>query len=349
MGTQRIVGLVVALVLVAGTFVYLRRQAPSKPVLRICTWSNYFPDHVLKEFKEKTGIQVEMSYMSSNEELFAKLKAGATGFDIVQPSDYMVRQMGRLGMLAALDHSRLPHLSDLDPYYTNLPYDPGLKISIPFTWGTTGIAINTAKVPVPADGVSWKTLFETADPKHTSLLDDMREVFAAVFRLRGLDINTKDLPALTAGKADIAQAKGRILMFTSEPKPLLLSEELTVAHVYSTDAVQAHAENPKIRYFIPKEGGTLWTDNFAVPVSSQHVEEAHLFMDYFLNPDNALPILLQGHLATPNKTAKLKLPPDEVNDPNIYPSAEVLKKMEFLEDIGDGLPVMSREWTELKT
>jgi spermidine/putrescine transport system substrate-binding protein len=261
----------------------------------------------------------------------------------------MVRQMARLNMLAPMNHARLPHLSDLDPYYTNLSYDPGLLHSVPFTWGTTGLAVNTAKVKVPGDGVSWKLLYESPDPRHTSLLDDMREVFGGIFKMRGLPLNTADPKAIALAKAEISGVKSKILMFTSEPKPLLLREELTVAHVFSTDAIQANAENPQIKYFIPKEGGTVWTDNFAIPVSAKHIEEAHVFIDYFLTPENVMSILLENHLATPNRSARLKLPPAVSSDPNIYPPPEVMKRMEFLEDIGESLQLMSRGWTELKT
>ena len=349
MGTQRIVSLFVAIALILGGVIYFRNHAASRPVLHVIAWSNYFPDNVLAEFQKKTGIAVELSIMSSNEELFAKLKAGATGFDVIQPSDYMVRQMAKLSMLTPLDHARIPHVSDIDDFYTQQPYDPGLKYSVPFTWGTTGIAINTAKVPVPAEGVSWKILLDSPDPKHTSLLDDMREVFAAVFRWHDLGINTLAIPEIEKAGKEIRRIKGHILMFTSEPKPLMLSEELTVAHIYSSDANQAHAENPKIRFFIPKEGGTLYTDNFSIPSSSKHIDEAHAFIDYFLTPENAVPILTVNHLATPSKAAKAQLPPAEASDPNIYPGPEVLKKMQFLDDLGEAAPVMSRVWTELKT
>lgn len=347
MGT-RIAFLLGVLVVIASLIFYMRRTTRAERI-RLCTWSNYYPEEILEDFTRKTGMKLELSYISSNEELLAKLKAGAGGFDVIQPSDYMVRQLITLGMLRDLDHSQLPYLRHVEEFYKNLPYDPGLKYTVPFTWGTTGIAINTERVKIPAEGVSWGLLFESPDPKHTSFLDDMREVFTAALSYRGKSINTKDRISITQAQRDIAAVKDKILMFTSEPKPFLLKEEITIAHAYSADGIQAHVENPKMEYFIPKEGGVIWTDNFAIPKTSPNARLAHVLINYFLDPENALKIALTNHLASPNKTAKARLPNGALENPNLYPPPEILWKMQFLEDPGEGLALLNRLWTELKT
>lgn len=350
MGTKRLAIFLGVLAVIIGAIFVLKPTGTSKPEpLRIFTWSNYYPEEMLKDFTAKTGIPLELSYFSSNEELFAKFKAGATGYDVIQPSDYMIRQMAKADMLAPMDHSKLTNLNNIEDFYLNPPYDPGLKHSVPFTFGTTGIAVNTAKVKVPEEGVSWKLLFETGDLKHTSVLDDMREVFAGVLLLRGKPLNTKDPISLEAAKNDLTKVKAKILMFSSEPRPLLLKEETTVAHIFSVDAVQAAVENPNIKYFIPLEGATIWTDNFAIPKSSQRVAEAHAFINYFLDADNAAKIAVTNHLALPNKTAKPKLPPEHLDNPGYYPSEEARKRLEFLDDPGEQLNLINRMWNELKS
>jgi len=349
MGTQRLAGLLIALACVIGGILFLRSKVAQTNTLRICTWSNYFPEESLQRFTDATGIRVELTYISSNEELFAKLKAGATGFDIIQPSDYITRRLIALSMLAPLDPRLLTNLHHLDPYYFTLSYDPGLKYSVPFTFGTTGIAINTANVSVPEEGVSWSFLLDSKDPSHTSLLDDMREVFAAVLFWKGLSPNTRQIASLEEAKTGIAEAKNKVLMFTSEPKALLLRGELSIAHAFSVDAIQAGRENPQIKYFIPKEGGIIWTDNFAIPTTSNRPEEAHRFINFFLDPQNNKKVVEENWLATPNKTSKDLLPEEVRNNPNLYPSSEMLQKLHFLEELGDTLPRLSRMWTELKS
>ncbi len=349
MGTQRLVLLAVAFIAIVGAIFFLKPPTNRAPVLRFITWSSYYPDNILNEFTAETGIKLELSYISSNEELFAKFKAGATGFDLIQPSDYMVRQMAHLGMLIPIDHSKLSNLNHIDDYFKNLPYDPDMKYSVPFTFGTTGIALNTDKVKVPEAGVTWNMLFQSPDFKHTSLLDDMREVFGAAFLWRGLSLNTHDTKALDQARKDIVAIKPKILMFSSEVRPLLTAGEVLIAHAYSVDGVQAHVDNPAIQYFIPKEGGTLWTDNFAIPKSGARTNEALQFINFFLDPKHAVQISTQNHLATPNKTAKEMLPEDQKGNPNLYPPPDVMKRLEFVEDLGTQLPIMSREWTELKS
>jgi spermidine/putrescine transport system substrate-binding protein len=349
MGTQRIVSLFLALVCIIGGIIFLRSKVSQTNTLRVCTWSNYFPDKSLEEFTAKTGIRVELTYISSNEELFAKLKAGATGFDIIQPSDYITRRLIALSMLAPLEPRLLTNLHHIDPYFFKLSYDPNLKYSVPFTFGTTGIAVNTSKVPVDTQDISWSFLFDSKDPKHTSLLDDMREVFAAVLFLKGISPNTRDLASLEDSKGTISQAKNRVLMFTSEPKALLLKGELSISHMYSVDAIQAARENPNIKFFIPREGGIIWTDNFAIPATSTRIEEAHRFINFFLEPEQNLKIVEENWLATPNKTAKAMLPESIQKNPQLYPPAEVVKTLSFLEELGETLPRISRMWTELKS
>lgn len=349
MGTQRITSLFLALFIIVGGILFLRSKVAETNSLRVCTWSNYFPESSLQEFTKDTGIKVELTYISSNEELFAKLKAGASGFDIIQPSDYITRRLIALSMLAPLDKRLLTHLHHIDPYYFNLPYDPGLQYSVPFTFGTTGIAVNTQKVKLAQDELSWDFLLRSPDPNHTSLLDDMRESFAAILFAKGLSPNTRDLATLEQAKDDLAQSKDSILMFTSEPRALLLKGELNISHAYSVDAIQAHRDNPNIRFFIPKEGGIIWTDNFAIPKTSSRPEEAHQFINFFLDPDNNLKIVEENWLATPNKTAKAMLPESVRNDPHLYPDSETLKKLIFLEELGPALKKLSRLWTELKS
>ncbi|MBI1860844.1 MAG: spermidine/putrescine ABC transporter substrate-binding protein [Deltaproteobacteria bacterium] len=347
MGSQKFITLVAAVVIAVGGFLFVRGRHQSD-VLRVVTWSNYLPESSLAKFTQETGIRVELSYISSNEELLAKLKAGVTGYDVIQPSDYMVRQMVGLGMLAPLDHSLLKNLIHIDSYYRDLPYDKGFKFSIPFNWGTTGIAINSEKVNV-GENVGWDILFKSPDPKHTSFLDDMREVFAAAFRRKGKSVNSTDPASLEEARATIAQARSQILVFTSEPKPLLLSGEVNIAHIYSVDGLAAAAENPKIKYFIPKEGGVVWTDNLAIPKASARVADAHRFIEFFLDPENALVVVKDKWLASPNKEVVARIPDGERKNKGLYPPDDVKRGLTFLEDIGETLLQLNRLWTDLKS
>ena len=328
MGDQRILkqffNVLFAVALMGGIGFWLARKSTEKsaPVLRICAWSNYLPEEVLADFHKQTGIRVELSFISSNEELFAKLRAGATGFDLIQPSDYMSRQMIRLGMLRELDHSRLGNLTNLMPEARNAAWDPGLKYTVPFSWGTTGLVVNAAKVSLaelasssasslpPGEGrqaPGWELLFESPDPHHTSLLDDMREVFSAMLIWKGTSPNldakhtiadaSNSLQILETARGGLQTVREKILMFTSEPRQYLVRSELNIAHAYSMDALQAGAEKPDFHYFIPRQGAVRWADNFAIPASARHLDEAYRFLDFILEAKVASHLALRGRFS----------------------------------------------------
>ncbi|NDE15672.1 spermidine/putrescine ABC transporter substrate-binding protein [bacterium] len=358
MGDQRILktvltvikaGVAIGLIGAIGYRFANRNSENAKPVLRVCAWSNYLPDEVLEEFQSRTGIKVELSLVSSNEELFAKLKAGATGFDVIQPSDYMSRQMIRLGMLREIDHAQLKNLGNLADDSRNPVWDPDLKYTIPFSWGTTGLVINTNKISLaPGEIPGWGMLFETPDPKHTSLLDDMREVFSAMLIWKGLTPNVRDSLQLAGAQDNLRKIREKILMFTSEPRQYLARSELNIAHAYSMDAIQASEIRPEFKFFIPREGAVRWADNFAIPISARHVAEAYQFLDFTLDARIASQLALKGRFSTPNQAAWQLLPDSERTNPVLYPPKETLARLHYLEDLGDALVVMNRMWAELK-
>lgn len=340
----------VALIAAIGlAFLFFRSDtgAEKKRPLLVYGWSNYFPDDVLQEFTVRTGTPVEMSFITSNEELFAKLRAGSNDYDIIMPSDYMVRQMHRLGMLTALDHSQIPHLSHIDPRFRKFPYDPGLKVSVPFVLGTTGIAINTERVKLSSDDISWDLLLRSPYPRNTSMLDDVREVFAVATLMSGGKYNDHDAASIERAAGKIREAKLKITLFTTEPLNLLEREEIWIAHTYSTHGVLAAQKNPKIKYFIPKEGGTLWTDNLAIPSTSRDHRSAHAFINFLAEPEIAARLARHHRLATPNLSAKKLLRPDEIR-PEAYPDDKTMKRLYFMDDLGDSLGMISRLWTEVK-
>ena len=167
--------------------------ATGSKVVNLAIWSNYIKPEVLTEFEKRTGIKVQVSNYSSNEELLAKLQAGASGYDVVVPSDYMVFAMSKLGLLKELDFTQLPNFKSIDPKYLKKQFDPANKYSIPYDWGTTGIAVNRTLYKGKIAG--WKDLFNNADlAGKVTLLDDVRETIGAALKAQGLSLNSKVRP-----------------------------------------------------------------------------------------------------------------------------------------------------------
>jgi spermidine/putrescine transport system substrate-binding protein len=177
----------------------------------------------------------------------------------------------------------------------------------------------------------------------------MREVFGAAFLWKGKSINSSKPEDVNFAQTLLKKVKSEEVIFSSEPRALIERGEIDIAHIYSSDGIQASANNPKIKFFIPKEGATIYTDNFAIPKTSTRTKEALAFINFFLDPEVAARLAVENLLATPNQTVKQKLPPEAIHGPFHYPGSEIMKRLYFLFDIGESLPVMSRAWTELKS
>ncbi len=318
-------------------------------IVNLAIWSNYASPELLAEFEKKTGIKVQISNYSSNEELLAKLQAGATGYDVVVPSDYMVFAMIKLGLLSELDYSRLPHSKSLDPRFLKKPYDLENRFSVPYDWGTTGIAVNRDLYKGEMKG--WKNLFNNPDlAGKFTLLDDVRETTGAALKMAGLSLNTRKAEDLQKAKAILFRARDHLKGFTSEPMMPLVAGETAVAHAYLSDALQARAKlgGKKIEYVIPEEGATLWIDNLVIPRGVLHSTEAHEFINFMLEAKSNVSTVMSVFVAPANQEAFALLPKEFQTNPVLFPSAEVLAKAEMMQDLGDATPLWDRVWTEVK-
>ena len=315
-------------------------------------WSEYIDPEIYTQFEAETGIKVVEDNFSSNEELLAKLQGGATGYSLIVPSDYTVSIMKDEGMLAKLDHANVPNLSNLGENFKNLPYDPGNEYCAPYQWGTTGIGYLDGEVDEPT---SWAAIFEP-DPNapyygRYTMLDDVREGFAAALVYLGYDINTVDENQLEEAKALLINAKAGLAGFDSDTyEDLLASGENLLAHGWNGDFLLAQEDNENIAYVIPKEGGVVWVDNVCIPstVSPEQKLAAEMFIDFLLRPDIGAMLSEWNYYASPNAAAEKLLDPEFLEDPTVYPPADVLEKLQYIEPVGEAEALYQRLWDEVK-
>lgn len=322
--------------------------ASSSRVVNLAIWSNYVSPELLAEFEKKTGIKVQISNYSSNEELVAKLQAGASGYDVAVPTDYMVFAMIKLGLIQPLDFSQLPNFKHVDPQFLKKNYDPENKFSVPYDWGTTGIAVNRTLYKGQIKG--WKDLFNNPElAGKFTLLDDVRETIGAALKAQGYSLNSKNPEELKKAKELLFKVRGKVKGFTSEPMMPLVNGETAVAHAYLGDALQARRQTGgKIEYIIPEEGGTFYIDTLVVPKGATHVKEAHEFINFLLLPESNVATVKAVMVAPANKDTRALLPPELKNDPSLFPSPAVMSKREMMEDLGDATALWDRIWTEVK-
>lgn len=338
--------LVATLVLI-GLLVLAAPMASAQQVLNIYNWASYMDDEVLAQFEREYGIRVIYNVFSNNEELHARLKAGASGYDVIFPSDYMVEVLIEEDLLQPIPHEAIPNLVHIDERFLNPPFDPGNQYSVPYFWGTTGIGVNTRYVKEPV--TSWDILWNPKYRGRIAMLNDAREVFAVALKRMGKSINERDIASLEAAKELLVEQKPLVLVYDSDnTKNLLLSEEVWIAHAYSGDVLMAAEEDPDIVYVVPEEGGAMWMDVMAIPKTARNVDGALKFINFILRPDIAAKLSESIAYASPNRSALELISEEVLEDPAIYPPEEVMEKLEWLDDLGDLTVTVDRLWTEIK-
>lgn len=330
--------------------------APKVRELRIFTWSDYLRPELIAEFEKENNAKVKLDFLSSNEELLAKLQlslqSSAAGYDLIQPSDYMVVIMKKLDLLQKVDKAKLSFLKDFDPSFLTPSYDPNLEFSIPFAWGTTGLAINTKLAPKldPNGDVSWKELFENPLYKgKTSMLEDPKEALHLALRIKGKALATATAADIDEAFAYLKKHKDNLRAITTEVRPLIEAGDCAICHAYSGEVLTVGMTRPEIKYVVPKEGATLWVDNFAIPKNAQNLDLAYAFLNKLLSAEGAKQFTEATHYATPNLASKKLLPKEFADNLFIFPDAKLKKRLQMMTERTDVMSQIEKGWTELKS
>jgi spermidine/putrescine-binding protein len=314
--------------------------------LNFYNWTDYIADDTIPNFEKETGIKVTYDNYSSNDELFAKLSGGATGYDIVVPTDATLVKMVHAGLVEPIDLANIPNVTNLDDRFRNAAYDPGNKYSIPWQWGTTGIGYDKTKVTDTVD--DWDALKLPAVKGKSSYLDEARDAFAMALFALGKDPNTTNTDDLDAATQYLIDLKKNMKSITSDYQDPLKSGELLMSQAYSGDVFTIQGDNEHVEYILPKSGAFSWVDNMAVPKGATHQANAEMFMNYILEPKVGAALTNFVSYGSPNKAATPYIDKAILNNPLIYPPADVLAKLPFQKDIGEDELEYSDRWTTVK-
>lgn len=318
------------------------------PELNLAIWPNYLSAETVARFTAETGIRVNVTNYSSNEELLAKIQGGASGIDVAVPSDYMVGVLVKLGLLEKLDLAKVPAVAGLSPGSMKQPFDPNNEHSLPYSWNLGGIAVNRALWKDPV--VSWRDLLD--NPKLAgkfSLLDDVREVTAAVLLMQGKNVNTVDEADLKAAKEQLLKTRKNVKMFIADTIDVVRNKEVAVAHAYMSDTLQAAAKDPGIEFVVPSEGATRSIDNLVILKSAAHKDAALKLIDFVLRKENYL-VFVKAMRAGPVVTLGPEdLPEDLRRNTAMFPTPAMLAKTQRLVDLGEKNRLYEDIWTAVKT
>jgi spermidine/putrescine transport system substrate-binding protein len=329
--------------------------------LHLYNWNNYLAPETVKRFEEFCKCTVVQTYYSDNEELLAKLAAGAKGHDMYVPTTNAMQALIRSGRLRPIDKAQLPNLKNIDPAYLNTPFDPGNKFSVPYAYTTSIIGYNDEKVKelgLPTD--TWALVF---DPRHLekikgriTVLDSAGELFAAALLYLGYSANDVDPKHWDEAAVVIKKAKPYWAAFNSSS----YSKELTVGniwvvHGYSNDVFQANldaqAAGRKFRILqgMPKEGAVLGLDNMVIDKSAPRPDLALKFMNFMLEGRNSAELTNLVGSGNPNAAAVQFIKPEVLKYPTIFPDKAVQAKLVEVTDLTPKQRrLRNKLWTEIR-
>ena len=314
--------------------------------LYIYNWTYYTPDSVIEKFEKEYGVDVIYDSFASNEEMFAKLKAGGSGYDLVFPSGDYVSIMKAEKMLETIDKTRLKNLGNIDPVVLKkATYDPTMEFSVPYYFGAAGVAVNTEKVPNFEK--SW-SIFSRKDLKgRMTMLDDMREVIGDALAFLGYSVNAvKPEELAAAAKLINEQWKPNLTKFDAEAFAKgFAAGEFWVVQGYAESVYEEIPEDKKAStaFFIPKEGGPSYIDSMCILKGSKNLDAAHKFIDFIHRPEIYAEFTDEfGFPATANVPARA------LKKETPYYSAESLETTELKEDVGENLAAYDKVWQEIK-
>ncbi len=343
-----------ALLLLVGT-------ARAEDVLHLYNWNNYLAEETLRRFEQRCQCRVKQDYYSDNEEMLAKLEAGAVGYDLLVPTGNAVESLIRRDALRPLDKTKLPHLANVKPEFRNPWFDPDNRYSVPYASTVTLIGYNVEKLralDLPTD--TWALIFE---PRHlekirgkVTVLNSQRELMAAAMKYLGYSVQEADPARWDEAKRLILRAKPYWATFSNSTyiKDLAIGN-IWVAHGYSNDMFRAREDAKAagrpftIGFTTPKEGAVLAVDSYVLHQSGRRPDLAHRFIDFMLEGENAADVSNLIGAGNTNAAATPHIRPEIAREPAIFPPPTTMARLEMLRDFDPKMRrTLSRLWTEIK-
>ena len=333
------------------TLMPYKSMAAEEKKLNVYNWDTYIGETTLADFNAATGIDAKMDLFGSNDELFAKLKAGNPGYDVIVPSSNYIERMVKANMLMPIDHAKVPNIANLDKQFQDADFDPGRKYSLAYMWGTFGIGYRKSKAKATPD--SWHLLLD--DPTYAgriSIQGTAEFGFGIALKTLGYNWNSTDATELGKAKDLLIASKKNIKIFAKDNgQDLLASGDVDVCAEYSGDIVQVMKADTTndLGYVIPKEGSNRWQDTVAIAAGAPHPENAHAFLNFIVDGQNNANIVKTIGYATPNAAGRALMDDEYKNNKNIFPSDEQLAMCDPGKYLGeDATKYRDELWTAIQ-
>lgn len=319
----------------------------STQVLNIYNWDEYIDPQILTGFEEEFDVEINYQTFGDSEDMLAKVRAGPVPYDIVVPTDYVVEIMRREELLAPLDKDNIPNFENVDPLFLDPTYDPGNRYCAPYQWGTTGVGYNIQETG--GEIQSWGDLFAPEFAGEVAWQNAVRDGLAPILIYLGYSPNTTDPDKIQEAADFLKEHSENIAAYTEDTADnMLAAGEVDLAQAWNGDIVGMMQDNTDIRYVIPKEGSTIWSDNMCILATAEHKALAEKFINYILDPEVGAVLSNYLHYPSPNKAAIPYLDEDDRNNPAMYPPEEIRSRLFFLSDVGASvMQTYEAAWAEV--
>lgn len=322
--------------------------------LYVYNWGQYIEPEVITLFEEETGLSVSYEEFETNEAMYPKVASGASNYDLICPSDYMIQKMIEEDLLAPINFENVPNIQFIGEEYLEQSeaFDPGNLYSIPYCWGTVGIIYNKTMVQEPVN--SWTILWDEKYYDNVLMQNSVRDAFGITLKMLGHSLNSTNMNELYEARNKLQQQlrSGNVQAYVvDQVRDKMLDNTAALGVIYSGEASYTISENEDLAYVVPDEGSNVWIDSWVIPKTSKNKENAELFLNFLCRPDIACMNFEYICYSTPNTEVYDLLEDEELkNDEVLFPDEEILERCEPFQYLGEEMDQIYYElWKEVKS
>ena len=317
--------------------------------LHLFNWGNYTSPEMIKKFEDKYGVKVTITDFDSNDTALAKLEAGGAGFDLAVPSAGFVGIYAEKGLIAKLDHAKLPNIKNIAPEWVDVEWDKGREWSVPWQWGTTGVSVNTKDY---AGDINTSAIFMNPPAElagKINVIPEMGDVMALATMYEGGKVCDEDPAIMKKVRDDLLAAKPNWLSMDYSTVEKMTNHDYSATVDWNGSGLRARLANPDVKWGFPKEGFGLWMDNVVLLSDAKNVDNAYLFLDFIMDPENAAMLSAFARYANGITGSAAFMPDDMKGAPELNTPAEFADKGQFVTVCtGKALEYQNAIWTELQ-
>lgn len=327
------------------------QKAGANGEVYVYNWGEYIEPETLELFEKETGIKVIYDEFDTNETMYPKVEAGASAYDVICPSDYMIQKMIENDLLQELDFEHIPNAKkNIGAQYfeQSNAFDPGNKYSVPYCWGTVGILYNTTMVEEPVD--SWSILWNEKYADNILMQLSVRDALMVSLKLNGYSMNTLNEAELDKAKESLIMQRPLVQAYViDEVRDKMIGGEAALGVIYSGEAIYTKRENPDLEYVIPKEGTNVWIDSWVIPKNAPNKENAEKFIDFMCRGDIALMNFEYITYSTPNIVAQEMIEDEDIKNSKVaFPNLDDYQGLETFSYLGEnGDEIYNNIWKEI--